>query len=620
MTEINIPTTSPSATLGAFKFDNADLKIFEFLIETYMFFLALSVLCLLYGLKVSLQFSTTVFVICFNLPLAIAIVFFMRQKAHGAPKLLCVRDRWSIIAVITLAVIAGLIAASINRPDIDDSEYLPKAVYFISHPHALLDSNEYYIASSNGTTRSLVFHYYETIQASLASMLDINLLSLYHVAFPALAIGLLIIVNYMVLTIFQPIQWTRVVALFAALMLMLLLGETHRTIGNLFIGRAFHGKFVMLSLGTLAYLYYSIKYFNLRQVHSLIVLATISIASAGMSTTGYIFIPLFAAIIYTAYIFSQNTIRTAAALKLGGTYFLAVVPSVLFAIAYRQTVLHSFGLGSHYNDGFSREFIGQISYLVNSDYPLTPIIFVASTAFVLTKSRDRLFFLLWIGIPVAFLLNPVVSMFVMANLTTENIYWRLFYLLPFPLISLVALMTLLEKFPYPKLLAIVVVSALSYYSIFGPTAVIRDGNATFEPFAFKLPQSLKTQLNQMLAEVPAGTMFAPLDVASNIVILSASYPQFYVREDNLRLALIDVDPELNFDTRRIIAGYLYRQDGSVEAKGKLIALLHSSARPKTFVLYENDPHYPTISQLLIDSGYVEMKSFRGSLRIYSYDA
>lgn len=37
------------------------------------------------------------------------------------------------------------------------------------------------------------------------------------------------------------------------------------------------------------------------------------------------------------------------------------------------------------------------------------------------------------------LLNPWISDVVIQHLTTENIYWRLFYLLPFPLMPALAL-------------------------------------------------------------------------------------------------------------------------------------------------------------------------------------
>src|SRR5207237_4417531 len=113
-------------------------------------------------------------------------------------------------------------------------------------------------------------------------------------------------------------------------------------------------------------------------------------------------------------------------------YLSALIPVFLLALDFRSKVLNDIYAGAAFNLGFPIDFEGQLRLLVNPQYPITPILFVAAVAALLPFSKYRRFFAWWVFLAIVLFLNPVVSGVVIKYITTENVYWRLFWLISFP--------------------------------------------------------------------------------------------------------------------------------------------------------------------------------------------
>src|SRR5450759_2225932 len=101
------------------------------------------------------------------------------------------------------------------------------------------------------------------------------------------------------------------------------------------------------------------------------------------------------------------------------------------------------------------------------------------------------------------------------HITTENIYWRVFYLLPFPLIAVIASAIIFQRNyePGKKHVFIATLVLIAIAGFFGPTSVINKSNrgATFEWARFKIPADVYAATMEILSKSPDGPMLSPLD-------------------------------------------------------------------------------------------------------------
>src|SRR3546814_675565 len=118
------------------------------------------------------------------------------------------RIDFGFVAAATLVASAGgFLAASINRPDIDDSIYVPKAVFYLANPDRPLDLTITWLAGLPRPVEALDLQYYETIQAALAKLFGVHFLSVYHIAFPFIAAFLMSISMLLFFSVFERRKW-----------------------------------------------------------------------------------------------------------------------------------------------------------------------------------------------------------------------------------------------------------------------------------------------------------------------------------------------------------------------------------------------------------------------------
>jgi hypothetical protein len=510
------------------------------------------------------------------------------------------------IFLIFLSVATGLITASINRPDIDDSVYAPKAVFFTENPDSQLSDSITWIEGLPEGSDSFVFQYYEIFQASFAWFFGVKFLAVYHVLFPFIVGFLSFCAIYLLLGLFYRDSRTKLAGAVFFVLLTLLLGETHRTYGNLSIARAFHGKYVLFYLGFYFWIYVSIKYFIDRKLGQVVFLGVTGVALTVLTTTAFVFIPLLSVIIYLAFFGSRGNLFTVDTLRVGFGYFFALIPTAILALNFRSEALRVMPKGSSINAGFSADFRDQVGYLVNIDFPITPILFFVSLLLVLLLSENRKFFGIWILIPLLLILNPLTSSFVMKYLTTENAYWRMFYLLPFPLIAVIAFCGFIEKVNKYKISVFGIIISMIISVFYLPSSVLRRDNAAYLEFlSYKIHEPTRSFVQAFERTLPPGSCFCPVDVASNLVIYSSKFPQFYLREDYLNLV---VERYLSADqaqARRNIAAYLYSASTSPDTKSSFQMMIRMGG-PDYVVLVNDSLNTLEAANFLSSTGYNKM--------------
>jgi hypothetical protein len=582
--------------------------ILELPLIYFISFSVLSTMSLMVGLKFSVKFSTMsswIFFLLFvaGIPLwhRLKDIFKSGNKSSG--------DRLFVILVLLVSLAGALLATSINRPDIDDSIYVPKSVFYMENPDSELNMLMNWVAGLPKTTSTGIFQYYEITQAALAFKLNIHFLDLYHIVFPAIVGFLMCISMFLVVSLFDQRRWPPLLSVFFLLLIILSLGETHRAFGNLSIARGFHAKYMFMSVGVPAWVYFSLQFLTLRRRTTWIILTALGISMAGASTTAMVFLPFLSALVAASYVFNEGEgFFLKDTLYLVGGYFSCLLPVVLLALNFRSYAKNNLGAGSFINSGFPASFQDQLRLLINPDYPLTPFLFIFSLAILLFFSAYRRFFLCWIALGFIIFLNPVVSGFIINNFTSENIYWRLFYLLPFPIIIAIAYLSLLKNSVASRAVSLLATGIAFYSAFWGPTSVIRTENNAILAFpGYKIHEPELSMVKEIIAAFPRGSMLAPLEISSNIVLLSSKYPQFHMREDHLGFFLLNNGQHADFANRSKLFRYLYQDDPNQdekEGKEALAKLISSMESPELVVTYDNSSNKKGIENTLLHHGYV----------------
>ena len=569
----------------------------------FIYFIALTAVGLMVGVQFSAKFSSVSVWVAASLLIACAAIWPHVKELLGDERRQKI-DCWFVGSALFVFGAGGLLSASINRPDIDDSVYAPKAVFYSEHPSQQLNNTITWISGLPANATSIYFQYYETAQASLAHSFGLRFLDLYHIVFPAVAGFLMCLSMLLVMSIFDRRRWAVLFGVVLLVLITMSLGETHHDFGNVSIARLFQGKFMFLAVGMPAWIYFSLRYLAVKQLTSWIVLLAIGIGMASATTTAMVLLPLLSGLIYVSYVINEGKLFRRDSIVLAAGYLTTLFPVVIAALHFRSAALDIMSAGATINQGWPSDFEGQLNLLINDQYPLTPILFVAALVTLLIFSRYRLFFAAWIFLAFVLFLNPLVSTFVIKNITTENIYWRLFYLVPFPIMVVISLLAMFgDKFE-SKILAGVSLAVVFHFAFWGPTSVIRSENgASLGWPGYKIHEPTLSVVKEIAATVPEGSMFAPTAISSNMLVYSSRYPQFYMREDYLQYVMSNNGMESTFVERSKIYKYLYGSDSAGEGKQAFQKMLSSDTRPYVIVVPEDRPGGDEIACILTASNY-----------------
>lgn len=587
---------------GEADFSNRTISLLSIPVLYFIYFLALAASGFFFGLYVSATFRTVSMWVGASLVLA-AIPLWFHLKASKTDR----RDRIDVtfaVCVLLLSTATGFLATSINRPNIDDSVYATKAVFYRENPDQPLDKRINWIVGLPTSAEVPAFQYYETIQASLSYLFNVPYLELYHVIFPAIVGFLMSLGTLLALSVFERRRWVLAIGLLLVSLVTVSLGETERAFGNFSIARAFQGKILFFAAGLPIWLYLSLRFFASRRLDTWVALLATGVCLLATTNSAMVLLPLFAAVIFAAYVCSGGWIFTRKNVELGLVYVSTLTPVVWAAWEFRSIAERSLGSRSLIATGYPLTFGGQLDFFINHRYPLTAILFCAALAVTLLYSAHRRFFAAWVVLMFVMFLNPVAIGFILRTVAPETIYWRLFFLLPFPIIVAIAFFAI-PKIETKSALVTGLVLVAFAAAIWGPTSVIRGQNGTTLGWpGFKIEEPALSAIREIATTVPAGSMFAPVSISSTLLIYSSQYRQFYMRDDFLGYAAHESGADQMFADRTEVYKYLYGGSTDPQARELLSGMLASPDRPHVVVLPEPAAARADIQDLLASKNYV----------------
>ncbi len=461
------------------------------------------------------------------------------------------------LLLLVLAVGCAYIAVAQYRPSGDDRLYLPNAVYHLEHPNEPLDLQVHFLYSGGEVFKSISWATslpFEYSQAALSTVLPLHLLDLYFVIVPALTGFLLPLALFYLVAQFTDDPLDAVVGVWIGLGVLLLLGETPRTPLNFSLTRLFEGKVFAVSVGIPLFAAQSIHFFRVRAaaLYEWVFLFAIATFMAGSTSSTVVLLPaLWVLLTLALFATTPRDVFRRRVIAYAGTLIYVGLYGLVLYVFRDQTP----GYFSVANDFFSTTFIGQVDLLVNSSAPLTPIMAVVGgvAAVILTRATRRRFLLVWIVGALVLFLNPVAAAVLIRYVTTQNLYWRLFYLIPIPFLIAVAAaqgLAYLRTISTPAavagvvsaLLVLVAANVLTPFSMFRqlgywPWALPDVTTHRIDRWKLVFPAYQVDQMQAVIAAAPAGVMLAPLPTAAIIPVLTSRDPQLRVGNDGVRFWL-----------------------------------------------------------------------------------
>ncbi|MCX7514569.1 hypothetical protein [Frateuria sp. STR12] len=518
-------------------------------------------------------------------------------------------DRAALLALSVACVAAVLSVLCLHRADADDVIYLPKLVYAVAHPGVVMDGAIHEIAHTPvlALPLSAAAYYptaYEFSQAAFAHLSGIDLLWVYYRLAPALTTWFGVLLLAFNLHYLGVSRRASAVAVLLLVPLLLLMGESHRSLGNFTLVRMYQAKCAFIFLGLQIFTALSLLFFRKPDIARWMLLLVGVIAVSGMTTSALVMLPLLSLPLFLAWwlAFGHGG-SLSASIGRGAAYVAALSPAFAFALDFRGYALARAAYGSSLNAGFPGGFHGQLN-LVTGGSALSPtLLLFASSALVLAgfwrEPRHR-FLLAMAALTVMFYLNPWMGPWVMRYLTSENIYWRLFYLLPLLLMMGAAVGALFEKVGGGALLRrgvpFVCFAALVAAVFVSPSSVMRPGNRV-EVSAQGYPLGIYAEdARACLRLARPGVILAPVVLAQNMAVLSARHAQVVTRPDFLANALFGDREE--FKQRMSAAAAVAGKGGRLE---DLVAVVRR-VRPSTVVVARK-ALTATMASTLADEGF-----------------
>ncbi len=456
-----------------------------------------------------------------------------------------VNDQGVLLFVLAICVIGASLSLILHRPDTDDFFYVPNPVYYLQNPQVRMSFDIHFFHAdgapfvSHMTNTALPYEY---IQAIIAYYTKTEYLFFYHILFPGIVGFLIPLSLFYALSHFSNEPSKNAIGVLITIGIIMLLGDTHKTIGNFSFVRAFHGKALFLSVGIPLFAALSFDYFKKPFVLLWLALFVASTSMVGTTATACIILPALASVLAITYLstISKDNLKSSLSLLFG--YFIALGYVLIYAFIIKEYAFSYAGIDSPQNEGWPISFMGHLKFFINRKIPLTPLVAIVSiiASFVFCQKRKKL--LIWILASLFLYLNPFVAPFLIENVTSPNIYWRMFYILPFPLTIGIAVSCALTYFNKwvkgRRIIALTLACVTLLLALHIPlkqASVLRPKNRVEIDWPrYKVPQSDLLLARKIIKIAPPGVMLAPKKLAGTITMLSGQYPQLVSRDSGIK--------------------------------------------------------------------------------------
>jgi len=560
----------------------------------------------------SMPFRTYAYI---SLPIALAVsglVFFSsgRLLRESFPK-----DPHNLLFVLLLGLAALFLSVSLHRlgrSSPDEYYYTANPVYYLQNPQSAMGFEARTFYSGGDPIYSVAYltaGAYEYVQAAAAFFLHARFVTIYYAAAAGLAGFLIPLSVFLAVFCFSGSPTGAVWGTFVTLCAMVVTGETSWTPGIYSFLRAFEGKAFLLFGGIPLFVAFSWLYFARWNFRHWLYLAALVTALAGMSTSSFIILPALGAILIVSYwaVF-RDSLPSARGWLLHFISYFAIF-AYMAAFAYLVGRADHVRYADFFNKDYPSTFAGYVNGFVFQPFPTTPILTVVFTlaALVLASGRARALLGLWILLVILLILNPLVSPIWLAYF--KGIYFRLFYLLPFPLVvgfAISALYSISKEWTAPlrRWIRVGLVIAPLAGCFLLPTSILV--NPVYVRGNWLRDNDL-IRAQAIVDSSPPGVMLAPFPLSGAVRMLDARFPQMITRNDVL---LFYLEAQGREDDARLRVRTKAFLTGDTRNFRPMLALLDLYPEIRSIVIDQslNERAGPPLAESLQEKGFTVQRS------------
>src|SRR3972149_9782436 len=440
---------------------------------------------------------------------------------------------YRVIIIISVLALAGALLSLLSiRPDADDVNYLSRAVYYFENPRVPLDFEFHNHAPAGFDFRSLLFTFpvIELFWTYLAMVFNVHPLGVYHFAAPALGGAMIPLAWFLLLSKFTDNQKAAALGTAVIMAYLCVDGITHRSFGSFAFGRIWQGKGMVLAIVLPLLAAYSLDFLSNSKSRGFVKLAMLGIAAVGLAYTAFFIYPFMVLLLGFAYVIAYG--KEARFFKVIPVYFVSIFYVFISAIIVLIDAKRA-GKAETLNEGWPISLSGIMDFVFGGYFTFSSMTLYASAILViiLLKGVQRRFIIRWLIFTFLFFLNPITGELVAKNLTSPNAYWRLLYLLPFPLLPGLVVVSVFEKTPAFDRFLFPLFSAIIAFAVlfnFVPNKISVFGKVDFG-LRYKLDQQIESDVREMLAVALDGPMLSPVIYSSVIPLFTSRLPQVAVR-------------------------------------------------------------------------------------------
>ncbi len=499
------------------------------------------------------------YILFWGLAIAYLIVAYFHHGFIAFPvtSISAINSKLHNAAVVGLCLIAAVITMIAHRSDADDA-------FFLSIPVALLDAPNIPMLGQDTmhgfADMPLILpiyklHSLEVFWALAAKLTGLSPIFIAHVVFPPVFAVLFVLAQACLLRLLVPKYWLR--ALVTVLILLVLLGDVHRSYGNFSLVRLYQGKAILVTLMVPLIFRYAWNFGSKGKVTDWLLLCASQIAALGI-TSSALFVAPFSVILALGGTW-QATFKSTKRIILGlfSSIYLIAVGLLLRQSMMSQVSLNptSSGLVSTTSEVSIAE--GALHQVLGTQ----PIFYLLMLAFLcawtVSIPKVRIYLLV---IPLGFflvLINPWRVGFITKYLTSSETYWRIFWAVPIPTMFAILFVGVLQpiiKLIIPKLQRQGFLIALSLTIVtLLPINTLRQDNGTIVKFpTIKVPSveyAIAREANRITP--PQTIILAAEAISTWIPLISNHAPVVSVR--NMYMSLLQNDFGLTEVSRRIDA-------------------------------------------------------------------
>lgn len=340
------------------------------------------------------------------------------------------RGRGLEIMLWSLAGACLIVTLVSHRPDADDSFYVNVAVAAADHPDAPLLATDTLHGIKDLPLHQPVYrvHSLEVLNGAVSYLTGIPAIYCFHWICASLAALMVPLAYARLFRLLLPRHWLGATVI--VVLLLLLVGETHRWYSNFAFVRIWHGKSIFLAV-LLPMVYTYAMEFGLRPSRrGWMLLCAVQIAAVGCTSSALWAGPASAAMALLAVV--QPTKRGMRALGVGAFGSIVVLTVGWFIkLDIEQAVAGYEHQPDSYFDGMITEALKTV--LGDGNLALFALVATLTAWTVLPRGLAQRFAVTVPFVVFAFLLNPFATRWLVANLTGGS-YWRTLWALPIPIL------------------------------------------------------------------------------------------------------------------------------------------------------------------------------------------